>query len=334
MNPKPSKHKKLKRVIITLVIFIIIYSLISTVVSMCVFSTMFARFDKDSNPLFFSYADIDSNKYPREPKTFKSGENKLKGYLYTTAKDSKGTVIVVNGYHCTADRHLSEIMYFVDKNWSVFAYDGTGVGKSGGDSQVGFTQFRNDASAAVKYVSTLSSKPVVLYGHSAGGYAATTTLEDNSNIKAVVSVSGFNSPLELMHLHTKNNAGLWADIGYPFMYAQNYVTFGNDANTQAYEAINSTDIPVAVFQGKSDSIVPYEISIYSHKNKIKNPNVNFVEVASNRGNHSTVWLSDSAAEYTLKYQKKPFDNPDKKQANELDKEFMESVLEFYNKAIK
>ena len=334
MNKPPQKHKIIKRVIITLVIFIITFSLLSSLVSMYVFSVMFGRYDEKQSPLFYSYSDIDSKKYPRSEAVFKSGGNNLRGYLYSSANDSKGTVIVVNGYHCTADRHLPEIMYFVDNGWSVFTYDGTGVGTSEGESQFGFTQFKNDASAASKYVNSITSKPVVLYGHSAGGYAAAASLEDNNNVRAVVSVSGFNSPLELMRIHTKNSAGLWADIGYPFMYAQNYFIFGEKANTEAYKAINSSDVPVAVFQGTNDTIVPYEISICSHKDELKNSNVKCFEIGSVRGGHSTIWLSAAAAEYTMKYKQNPFKNPDKAKANELNKEFMEYVTEFYDSAVK
>ncbi|MCR5653291.1 MAG: alpha/beta hydrolase [Ruminococcus sp.] len=301
---------------------------------MCVFSVMFGRYDEKENPLFYSYSDIDSSKYPRTKKVFKSGENKLCGYYYTTSRDSIGTVIVINGYHCTSDRHLSEIMYFVDNNWSVFTFDGTGVGQSDGDSQIGLAQSRLDTAAAVEYVGSLSSKPVVLYGHSEGAYAAVTSLNDSDRVSAVVSVSGFNSPLELMHRHTKNHIGFLADIEYPFMYAHNYVLLGENSNTQAYEAINSTDTPVAVFQGKNDTTVPYDISIYSHRDELRNPNAACFEVGSSRGNHSTIWLSDSAAEYTMKYRQNPFKNPDKKKANELDGEFMEYVLKFYGAAIK
>lgn len=334
MNKPPRKNKILKRVILTLVIFIISFSLLSTVVSMCVFSVLFGRYDEEQSPLFYSYSDIDSGKYPRSEAVFKSGDNKLHGYLYTTSKDSRGTVIVVNGYHCTADRHLAEIMRFVDNNWSVFTYDGTGIGISGGDSQVGLSQSRLDLNAAVEYIGSKSSKPVVLYGHSEGAYAAVTSLSDSDRVSAVVSVSGFNTPLELMHSHTKNKVGILADIEYPFMYAHNYLLFSENANTSAYEAINSSDVPVAVFHGAEDTTVPYEISIYSHKDELTNPNAECFEISSKRGSHSTIWLSDSAAEYTMKYREKPFKNADKDKANELDDGFMEYVIGFYEKAVK
>lgn len=334
MRKKPLRHKIIKRVVLTLVIFVIAFSLLSAIVSMCVFSVMFSRFDERQSALFLSYSDIDSDQYPREKAQFESGGNKLFGYMYTTSAESHGTVIVVNGFHCTLDRHLPEIMCFVDNGWSVFTYDATGVGASEGSSQVGLSQSRLDADAAVRYVSSISSEPIVMYGHSEGAYASVTTLEDSDKISAVVAVSGFNSPLELMHRHTKNNVGILADIEYPFMYAHNYILFNRFSNEPAYEAINSTDVPVAVFQGSEDTTVPYDISIYSHKDELTNPNAVCFEVKSDRGNHSTIWLSDSAAKYTLKYREHPTENPDKIKANELDGGFMDYVLEFYNKATK
>jgi dienelactone hydrolase len=91
-------------------------------------------------------------------------------------------------------------MYFVDKGWRVFAFNNTGVSGSEGESIRGLTQSVIDLDAALTYVknsNALNGLPIMLVGHSWGGYAVTAVLNYNHNIKAVVSFAGYNNGSEL-----------------------------------------------------------------------------------------------------------------------------------------
>lgn len=327
-----SKHR-IKRVSIIVLATVLSYVLVSMAGSVIVFNVIFAR-TNTVNAFELTYQDINSEEYPREEIAFSSGGNQLFGCVYHPKGESAGLVMVLNGMNSCIDRHLPEILFFVDHGFSVMTFENTGVGSSEGANTVGISQARLDANAAIAYVrqdESLQNLPLVLYGHSLGGYAAATVLEDEPSICAAVCVSGFDSPNENMRFNAKKRVGVLADIQYPFMCLQNYFLFGSKSDDSAVSAINASEIPVMIVGGNSDDIVPDEISILNKAESITNPNVVVVEISEKyRGEHSTVWLSRDAAKYLAETT-----NPtDKRRANALDEDFMEMVLAFYEKAVR
>lgn len=115
--------------------------------------------------------DANEQHYPRSTVYFMSAENKLSGYIY--GEDNfKGLVVISHGRGASAEAYYSEIQYFVDHGWRVFAYNNTGIHPSEGDSAKGLSQSLFDLQAALDYIAgntQLSTLPIVLYGHSWGG---------------------------------------------------------------------------------------------------------------------------------------------------------------------
>ena len=334
------KHSMLKRVVCTVLAILLIYVAGSVVTSMVVFHYIFRRTEYPKTFELY-YSDIDSGKYPRDKVNFTSGENKLVGYLYRK-ENAPGTIIIVNGVFSGADRHLSEIMFFLDNGWQVFAFDGTGIGDSDGDGIVGLQQTKLDLQKAIKRLKNLekSNLPIFLYGHSAGGYAAISVLRDMPDIAAVVSIAGFNSPVETMYFHAQQKVGLLANIEYPFLWLHNKIIFGGDSDITALSALSDTDTPVMIVEGSNDTVVPADIGIGKYKEQIKNPNAKYYSVDTPyRNSHTTIWLSKSAAKKVTAELKKssgeallPTDT--RFAMNEVDKTFLLGVLNFYKAAIK
>ena len=332
MKHKLSKKRLIKRVSIVMIVTVLSYVVISMAGSAIAFRFIFARSDV-VNAFELTYHDVDRERYPRREVHFDSGGNRLFGCVYDAKSKPLGLVVVSNGMNACIDRHLPEILYFVDSGFSVFTFENTGVGNSEGDGTVGLAQARLDMAAAVEFAKSdveLKNLPVVLYGHSLGGYAAAVTQKDEPEVAAAVCVSGFASPNENMLYNAKKRVGFLADVQYPFMCLQNYFLFGDKADASAVDAINASGKPVMIVGGNSDEIVPPEISILSRAESITNPNAVIVEISEQyRGEHSTAWLSADAAKYLAETE-----HPDdKRKANELDDEFMKSVIDFYRTAI-
>ena len=333
MSKKLSKTKnRLKRVLIILLVTVLSYAVFSVAGAAIAFKFIFAR-TAVVNSFELTYSDIDNEKYPREEISFDSGENRLSGCVYMPKGEKIALVIVSNGMNSCLDRHLPEILSFIDSGFAVLTFENTGVGKSEGGGTVGLAQARLDLNAAVDYAQSdgkLKDLPVVLYGHSLGGYAAATSQRDEKCVRAAVCVSGFDSPNLNMYYSAKKHVGILADLQYPFICLQNYFLFGNKADDSAVAAINESQKPVMVVGGTSDDTVPEEISLLSRSGGITNPNAVVVEISEKyRAEHSALWLSSSAAKYLAETE-----NPtDKARANELDKDFMDSVKEFYRAAI-
>jgi len=355
------KNKRLaatvKRVTKIVIIFTLSFVVLSFAVTGYLFKSYFGRNELNQNEIALSYSDIDSKSYPRNNIQFLSGEITLQGYIYGKT-NTKGLIIIAHGIMSGADSYLAETMYFVDNGWRVFAFDGTGTRSSNGDGIKGLPQTKFDLLAALSYVEQaedLSELPIVLYGHSMGGYAATACLKDYSkNIKAVVCVSGFNSPLDTMYYNIKSAVGFYANIEYPFIWLYQSLLFGEDANVTATEGINSVEIPIMIICGTEDDVVPYNaIGIYAYKEQITNPRASFLLIDEEGRNwHDNMHLSQEAGLYSQKIKNELsklweqnggslsnndfmafMKDIDQKSMNALDLEYMHGLLEFFESAV-
>lgn len=302
----PTKRKgriQLKKMAILLLILLICYVAFSLIGSVIAFRVIFHRSDSASIVLELTYADVDQALYPRMAVRFPQGDHMLQGYFYKTENDH-GTIVIVHGFSGGADSHLAETLYFIDHGWSVFCFDGTGCRESDGDSTIGLTQMKLDLMAALKYLnSERPDSPLVLYGHSMGGYAAAAVLDNFPEVRAAVCISAFNSPVETMYYHARQRVGVLADVEYPFLRLWNYFLFGAESDETAVSAINSANAPVLLIYGSEDEIIPESISLYAHRQELTDPYVTTMLIeASPRNHHSTIWLTEESASYHLEMQ--------------------------------
>ena len=314
-------------------IVLLIYSLTSAALSAILYRVLFPRREGVSE-FRYSYAELGPEAPPREAFRFSSGDNLLSGYRYE-AENPKGLVVVVNGIGAGVDAHLPEIRYFVAHGYSAVVWDNTGIGDSEGRWSVGMQQIKLDLLAYLDWQEAQPSGealPVLLYGHSAGGYAACTALATDHRIDGVICISAFESPIGIMLCHARNRVGLLADTQIPFLRLENLLLFGEDSDCSAFEAVNGAGVPVLIIQGSSDDLVPPSQSLLQYEDAYTNPLVRCMEITTAyRNEHSTPWLSEASAcyEYTLP----KGETPDKSQANELSEPFMAELLRFLDEAV-
>jgi len=328
-----------------------------TIIALEVHSQTFGRVEELSETYtFISYyfwKDIDQNRYSREEVRFNSGGNKLQGFIYG-GSNNNGLIIISEGLGGTADCYLSMIMYFVDNGWRVFAFNNTGVSGSEGESIRGLTQSVIDLDAALNYVkksNAFNGLPIMLVGHSWGGYAVTAVLNYNHNIRAVVSSAGFNNGSELFKEMALSQAGGIYHLISPQSWAIEKQLFGNTAKLTAVDGINKAGIPVMIVHSSDDDVISAKsTSIYAHRNKITNPHVEIVYLdGEDATGHEFVFCSKEQKEY-LKWADENWTaykannnnasilqwaeeiNYDKSRANELNPELMERINVLFNNA--
>lgn len=342
----------------TLLIGVVAIILLFSVSSMVVVKVMYDRqFDRADRPRFSGYIRYDDvDGYDRRVVKFKSGSNALAGYIYGEGND-KGLVVIAHGLGGGAENYLAETQYFVDNGWRVFSFDCTGSHGSEGKGTVGIPQSALDLNAALSYIEadgTLNDLPVMLYGHSWGGYAVAAVLNYGHNIAAAVSIAGFNAPMEILFEQGKKMMGAAAYVEYPFLWAYQTVLFGRAAQLTAVDGINSSDTAVMIIHGEKDEGISYDgASIMAHRSEIANPNVVYKTcTAENRNGHSSLFRSDAAAQYIKEknqvYQELydlynghiPDDaladyyaNVDRALVSELDIDFMSEINRFFERRV-
>jgi pimeloyl-ACP methyl ester carboxylesterase len=309
------KRKALKIAYLSLVALLLVWAVGSVIFVKGFYESNFARLNQAKYSGYLRYSDVTG--YPRSVIKFNSGGNMLTGYIYGE-ENQKGLVVISHGLGYGAEDYLAQSLYFVDHGWRVFSFDNTGVYQSEGQNQVGLSQSLLDLNAALAYIEkdpALSKLPIMLYGHSWGGYAVAAVLNYDHNIAAVVSIAGFNTPDELMLEDARSEMGFFGYIEYPIMVKYQSWLFGDTAKISAVEGINHTDIPVMIIHGTGDESISYTgASIISHRAEITNPNVVYQTIsAENHNGHKSMFKSDAALSY----------------ANQLNQEY-QKIVEQYN----
>jgi dienelactone hydrolase len=344
------RRKTLKVALISLVALLFVFSVGSMIFVKRFYDGYFQRIDEPSHTGLLRYEDV--NGYDRTRVNFKSGDNILAGYIYGE-NNRKGLIVISHGLGYGAADYLAQTLYFVDNGWRVLAFDNTGTYESQGQSEKGLPQSALDLDAALSYVEndpSLNKLPIMLFGHSWGGYAVAAVLNYDHPVTAVVSVSGFNSPNELLREEARREMGPFGYFEYPFLVNYQSILFGDKAKLSAVNGINKSDTPIMIIHGTGDQEISFNgASIISHQRAITNPNVVY-KIASreNHNGHKSLFRSDTAVEYINEINKEYralFDrydgnipeqakaeyyaSVDKHQASELDASFMSAINSFF-----
>ena len=343
---------KRKHIIIIGIVFgilIIGSSIVAHIIYAQTFGSRTEGFSENQFTSYLKWNEIDQTLYPREEVHFYSRKNQLQGFIYGGLND-KGLVVISQGLGATADCYLPMVMYFVDNGWRVLAYNNTGVGGSEGKNVRGLTQSVIDLDAALQYIegsNALKDLPVMLVGHSWGGYAVCAVLNYEHRVNAVVSFAGFNNGNDTFKEHGLSSAGGFFYFLYPHLWTIQKLRFGNALKLTAVDGINKSAIPVMIVQSSNDEVIPAETtSIYAHREKITNPYLEII--LYDAAGHEFIFYSKERKAYIIKVnedlQKYQAANKnvslsqwaeeygfDKIKSNELNGELMERInLFFYN----
>jgi dipeptidyl aminopeptidase/acylaminoacyl peptidase len=197
-------------------------------------------------------------------------------------------------------------------------------------------QSKIDLDAALSYIEKtggLKELPVLLYGHSWGGYAAAAILAKDHRITASVSVSGYNTPVGIVYETAKNLIGPLAPPAYPFIRLNNFFRFGREANAAAVRAINASATPILIIHGTADRTIRYDgASIIARRHQITNSKAEYyIRSREGQNDHGNLVLSAAAIAYAEQMKDRPAEECDKFKLGELDEEYMNRVHAFYEK---
>ena len=272
------------------------------IIVMVTYNAQFPKVERhdDTTTLGLRYDDL-KKEYPRELVKFDSGANQLQGYIYGLENDL-GLVVVAHGLGGGADSYLPQIIYLVNQGWQVFAYDATGSYDSEGKSTKGFPQSLIDLDAALSYITSkqqFDNLPLLLFGHSWGGYAVANALHFDYVIHGVVSISGSNSASEMIIEQGEKMMGAFMVTQKPYLWIYQRILFGEIASYNATDAISKSDILVLLVHGLEDESIAYNgSSIISNFNDTTLAHVSTLSVSEpNQNGHNSLFRSQDAIDY-------------------------------------
>ena len=241
--------------------------------------------------------------------TFPSDQGQmLVGYkYYRNLENIKGVVVISHGLGGGGHNSYMDVAdFFASNGYVVFAYDATGNDESEGSSVKGIPQGLIDLDYAIQFVkqtSDFDGLPIMLFGHSWGGYSVGSVLNLHPDVKAVVMVAGFNKSMDIIEEEGKKIAGDGISVLLPYISLYERIKFGKYAAYNCIDGFENTDAGVMIIHSADDEMISQEKSFDVFYEQYKNnPRFHFVKY-ENRG-HDYVYYSDRSREYKEEFNRK------------------------------
>ena len=223
----------------------------------------------------------------------------LAGYLYTNGDNQHGIVIIAHGFGGGGhNSYMDAADYFARNGYYVFAYDATAMDQSEGEGLGGVPQGVIDLDHAISFVESnndIPDLPIVLFGHSWGGYCVSAVLTYHPEVKAVIECSGFNSSSDMFESGGKSQAGSLIYTMTPFIRLHERFKYGKYAANTAMDGFNATEAAVMIVHSADDDVIGIEYGLDKYYKKYKDdPRFTFIRF-DDRG-HNEI-LNDPANTY-------------------------------------
>jgi len=332
--------KKKTRIILCTVIplaLVLFFFVIPMVVSVIINNALFKKRSEINSDMKLSTSDFSN--LLCEDVTFNSNKNdELHGYLYSSdTLTPKGVVIYAHGYNAGGSNSTMMFAnYFVSNDYYYFTYDVTANGLSKGNNQRGLVQGVLDLDKAISCVKTMDKTknyPIMLLGHSWGGYSVSSVLKMHPDVKAVCSLSGFNSALDLMASNASKKVGSFlTNASLPYLKIYENWVFGKNYKLNAIDGFNSSNCNVLIMHSSDDNVIDIDFGYNKYYKEFKdNPRFKFVKYENKK--HGFMFLNDEARLMVEAYydNKGSFDKT--LYINGLDLDMFNQILDLYNKSL-
>ncbi len=264
---------------------------------------------EDYKGLARSRYDFNSNKGQR-----------LAGYWYynledkerdnETTRDPKAIIVLAHGFGGGGhNSYMDLIDVFVRNGFYVFTYDATGNDESQGLGKKGVVgglpQGVIDLNYAISFVENsgnFPSLPILLFGHSWGGYSVSSVLSYHPEVKAVAEVAGFNNSTGMFIAGGKELAGPLVYAMLPFYVIFETAKYGKYASASGVKGFASTDAKIMIIHSMNDTTVPPEYGIKIYQKKFSD-NPRFTFVSNETQGHSNILRSQTGINYIKDFNK-------------------------------
>ena len=243
------------------------------------------RYDKEVGVPYYNASNfIGLNEESFSFTNSKGIELKCFYYYYDNYKEDK-IVLFLHGLACGHAAYFAEINALAKRGFKVLTLDYTGCGDSKGKYLGSLNTPTRDVNELLDYLKL--DKPLVLVGHSLGGYTTLNTISLREKIKKAVVISGFLSIKSIGDALIKNNFFVKHILKYENKLYPEY----KDLNNIDY--LNKTTDDIFFIQSDDDTMVPYHIALEVVE-QIDNPHIKTLKFTNRKHNPN---YTDSAIQY-------------------------------------
>lgn len=214
---------------------------------------------------YFAYL---SEKYPnftREIVQFPSDQGQLLegAFLYQDPSTlPKGLIVWVHGMKVNYENYLGEIERLTQDGYLVFTYNNTGVDTSEGDDLKGLLQSPIDLQHALAYLDTievLQALPLILIGHSWGGFSVATVsqLDIPREADGIITLAGFWRNINVIEDIARYYVGDIISVLVPYLTLYENYLFQENSHLNGVDGLRETSARVLMMHSEDDIIVNY-----------------------------------------------------------------------------
>lgn len=182
---------------------------------------------------------------------------------FKPAEESRGTVLFYHGNMKNVERYKKYPGFFLRNHYEIWMIDYPGFGKSTGKR----TEDLINREALVMYDLALkhtSSDSMVIYGKSIGTGVASYVAASKNCKRLILETPYYSIPALAQHYFPIYPVAALIKYSFP-----------------VHDYLNKTNIPVSIFHGTGDEVVPYAQSLRLKK---ENPNIELITIEKGRHN--------------------------------------------------
>ncbi|QEW08588.1 alpha/beta fold hydrolase [Nitrincola iocasae] len=182
----------------------------------------------------------------------------LEGW-WLTGEAAQGQVILTHGWGANRQALLPLVPMLVAAGWNVLLFDVRNHGNSDEDTFSSMPRFAEDIDAAIAWLNNTQGKcPIALIGHSVGAAATLLAASRRNDITAVVSLSSFAHPADMMKRWLVEKGIPFYPLGwYVLRYVQRVIGYRFDSIAPV-DTLTRIHCPVLLVHGDRDTIIPLE----------------------------------------------------------------------------
>lgn len=170
-------------------------------------------------------------------------------------------VLVMHGWGANASMMLSSAAPLSSAGFAVLLLDARCHGASGDEAFTSLPRFAEDIEAGLDWLALappVDAKRLAVIGHSVGAGAALLSATRRSDIRAVISISAFAHPYEVMRRFLASHRIPYFAVGwYVLRHVQRVIGARFDAIAPLH-SITRVRCPVLLVHGTDDDLVPFD----------------------------------------------------------------------------
>lgn len=243
------------------------------------------RYDKEIGVPYYSSKDFKDLK--QESYSFTNSKRiniKYFYYYYDNYKTDK-VVLFCHGIGPGHTAYLAEIEALAKHGYKVLTLDYTGCGESEGKYLGSLNAPTRDVLELLDYLKL--ETPVVLVGHSLGGFTALNVINLRTDIVKAVIMSGFLSIESIIHHFVSSDFLVNRILKYESKIEPDFYKLDN------LEYLKTTKDKLFFMQSTDDQMIPYDVSLKVVE-EISNPCIEILKVENRKHNPN---YTDSAVKY-------------------------------------